>query len=102
MQVLLSRRKTEIAMLKTTGYRRVDLYVLFGLEAGLLGMVGGIIGAAAATGVSSIVRILMQNLGLTVPFQLHPCTIAAGVAIGLLTSLIVGLIPIVPRANHLP
>jgi hypothetical protein len=32
MQVLLSRRKTEIAMLKTTGYRRFDLYLLFGLE----------------------------------------------------------------------
>src|SRR5205085_5124541 len=35
MQVLLSRRKIEIAMLKTTGYRRFDLYLLFGLEAGL-------------------------------------------------------------------
>ena len=28
MQVLLSRRKIEIAMLKTTGYRRLDLYLL--------------------------------------------------------------------------
>ena len=102
MQVLLSRRKTEIAMLKTTGYRRVDLYVLFGLEAGLLGMVGGIIGAAAATGVSSIVRMLMQNLGLTVPFQLNPWTIAGGVAIGLVTALIFGLIPIVQAANIRP
>jgi putative ABC transport system permease protein len=56
MQVLLSRRKTEIAMLKTTGYRRVDLYALFGLEAGLLGLIGGVVGAAAATGVSYIVH----------------------------------------------
>ena len=37
MQVLLSRRKTEIAMLKTAGYQRSNLYMLFGLEAGLLG-----------------------------------------------------------------
>ncbi len=56
MQVLLSRRKIEIAMLKTTGYRRLDLYLLFGLEAGLLGLVGGVIGALAATGVSFLVR----------------------------------------------
>ena len=34
MQVLLSRRKTEIAMLKTTGYRRKDLYLLFGWKLG--------------------------------------------------------------------
>ncbi|HLZ58023.1 MAG TPA: FtsX-like permease family protein, partial [Ktedonosporobacter sp.] len=41
MQVLLRRRQVEIAMLKTTGYRRVDLYGLFGLEAALLGAIGG-------------------------------------------------------------
>ncbi len=102
MQVLLSRRKTEIAMLKTTGYRRVDLYLLFGLEASLLGLVGGIVGAAAATGVSYIVRALMQNIGVTVPFLLNPWTIAGGVAIGLVTALIFGLMPIVQAANIRP
>ncbi len=102
MQVLLSRRKTEIAMLKTSGYRRGDLYVLFGLEASLLGLVGGVLGAAAATGVSYIVRGLMQNIGLTVPFILNPWTIAGGVAIGLVTALIFGLMPIVQAANIRP
>jgi len=102
MQVLLSRRKTEIAMLKTSGYRRTDLYLLFGLEASLLGLVGGVIGAAAATGVSYIVRGLMQNIGLTVPFVLNPWTIAGGVAIGLVTALIFGLMPIVQAANIRP
>ena len=102
MQVLLSRRKTEIAMLKTSGYRRIDLYLLFGLEAGLLGLIGGVVGAAAATGVSYIVRGLMQNLGLIVPFVLNPWTIAGGVAIGLVTALIFGLMPIVQAANIRP
>jgi putative ABC transport system permease protein len=102
MQVLLSRRKTEIAMLKTTGYRRVDLYALFGLEAGMLGLIGGVVGAAAATGVSYIVRVLMQNLGITVPFLLDPWTIAGGVAIGVVTALIFGLMPIVQAANIRP
>ncbi len=102
MQVLLSRRKTEIAMLKTAGYRRMDLYALFGLEAGLLGLVGGVIGAAAATGLSYIVRILVQNTGLNVPFLLNPWTIAGGVAIGFATALIFGLMPIVQAANIRP
>jgi ABC-type antimicrobial peptide transport system permease subunit len=102
MQVLLSRRKTEIAMLKTAGYRRVDLYALFGLEAGMLGLIGGVVGAAAATGVSYIVRTLMQNFGLTIPFVLNPWTIAGGVAIGLVTALIFGLMPIVQAANIRP
>ena len=102
MRVLLSRRKTEIAMLKTAGYRRSDLYLLFGLEASLLGLVGGVVGAAAATGVSYIVRGLMQNLGLNIPFMLNPWTIAGGVAIGLMTALIFGLMPIVQAANIRP
>ncbi|MEO8971225.1 MAG: FtsX-like permease family protein [Ktedonobacteraceae bacterium] len=102
MGVLLSRRKTEIAMLKTAGYRRSDLYVLFGLEAGMIGLVGGIVGAAAATGVSYLVRSLMQNLGLNVPFLLNPWTIAGGVAVGFATALIFGLMPIVQAANVRP
>ncbi len=102
MQVLLSRRKTEIAMLKTAGYRRVDLYLLFGLEAGMLGLIGGVVGAAAATGVSYIVRTLMQNLGLAIPFVLNPWTVAGGVAIGFVTALIFGLMPIVQAANIRP
>src|SRR5947209_3774177 len=103
MQVLLSRRKTEIAMLKTTGYRRFDLYLLFGLEAGLLGLVGGIVGAAAATGVSLIVRNLVQQaFSINIPFLLDPLTIAGGVLIGLVTALIFGLMPIVQAANIRP
>jgi ABC-type antimicrobial peptide transport system permease subunit len=102
MQVLLSRRKTEIATLKTTGYRRLDLYVLFGLEASLLGLIGGVIGAAAATGVSYIVRLLMENMGFNVLFQLNLWTIAGGVAIGFGSALIFGLMPIVQVANIRP
>ncbi len=103
MQVLLSRRKIEIAMLKTTGYRRLDLYLLFGLEAGLLGLVGGILGAVAATGVSFLVRsLLQQTFNITIPFILDPVTIAGGVLIGLVTALIFGLMPIVQAGNIRP
>ena len=72
MQVLLRRRQTEIAMLKTAGYRRRDLYVLFGLEAGLIGLFGGVVGAAS------------------------------GVVIGFFTALIFGLLPIVQASQIRP
>lgn len=103
MQVLLSRRRIEIAMLKTTGYRRFDLYLLFGLEAGLLGLVGGVVGAAAAIGVSLLVRnVIQQAFSLNIPFVLDPLTIAGGALIGLVTALIFGLMPIVQAANIRP
>ncbi|MBV9614888.1 MAG: FtsX-like permease family protein, partial [Ktedonobacteraceae bacterium] len=102
MQVLLSRRKTEIALLKTVGYRRGNLYLLFGLEAGLLGLIGGIIGAASATGVSYLIRALLQSLGSNVPFVLNPGMIIGGVLVGFVTALIFGLLPIVQAANIRP
>ncbi len=103
MQVLLSRRRIEIAMLKTVGYRRFDLYLLFGLEAGLLGLIGGILGAAIATGVSyGVLAVIQQFYPLTIPFQLDPRIIAGGVLIGLFTALIFGLMPIVQAANIRP
>lgn len=102
MQVLLSRRKTEIAMLKTAGYRRRDLYLLFGLEAALLGLLGGLFGAAAAIAVSYLIRILLQNLGSNIPFVLNPGLIIGGVVVGCVTALIFGLLPIVQAANVRP
>ncbi|HVB21668.1 MAG TPA: FtsX-like permease family protein [Ktedonobacteraceae bacterium] len=103
MQVLLSRRRIEIAMLKTTGYRRFDLYLLFGLEAGILGLVGGIVGAAAAIGVSFVVRnLVIQVFQISIPFLLDPVIIGGGILIGLFTALIFGLLPIVQAANIRP
>jgi len=103
MQVLLSRRRIEIAMLKTTGYRRLDLYLLFGLEAGLLGLIGGAIGAAAAVGVSYLIRNLVETtFQFIIPFTLDPTIIVGGVLIGLVTALIFGLLPIVQAANIRP
>jgi putative ABC transport system permease protein len=103
MQVLLSRRRIEIAMLKTTGYRRRDLYLLFGLEAGLLGLVGGVVGALAATGISFLVRnLVQQTFSINIPFLLDPVTTVGGVLIGLVTALIFGMMPIVQAANIRP
>ncbi|HEY0754193.1 MAG TPA: FtsX-like permease family protein [Ktedonobacteraceae bacterium] len=102
MQVLLSRRKTEIAMLKTTGYRRGDLYALFALETGLIGLLGSLVGSAAAIGVSFVVRNLLDNLGLNASFQIDPLLILGGVGIGCVTSLIFGLLPIIQAAGIRP
>src|SRR5262249_1767955 len=101
--VMLSRRRTEIAMLKTTGYRRLDLYLLFGLETGLLGLTGGVIGAGAAIGISYLVRnLVVQTFDFNIPFALDWFTIGGGVLIGLVTALIFGLLPIVQAANIRP
>ncbi len=103
MQVLLRRRQVEIAMLKTTGYRQVDLYGLFGLEAALLGVVGGFVGTLAGIGASYLVRAIVEyTFPLHLPITLDPTTIGSGFIIGLSTALIFGLLPIVQASQIRP
>ncbi|HEX6542647.1 MAG TPA: FtsX-like permease family protein [Ktedonobacterales bacterium] len=103
MQVLLRRRRIEIAMLKTAGYRRGDLYAMFGLEAGLIGLVGGVIGTAAGVGVSFLVKGLLENsLQFPLSMTLDARTMAAGVAVGFVTALIFGVLPIVRAGQVRP
>jgi putative ABC transport system permease protein len=103
MQVLLRRRQVEIAVLKTTGYRRIDLYALFGLEAALLGLLGGVIGSAAGVGVSFLVnKLVTTRFFIDLPQVIDPGIIISGVVIGLATALIFGLMPIVQAAQIRP
>ena len=103
MQVLLRRRQVEIATLKTTGYRRRDLYALFGLEAALLGLLGGLLGTMLGLGSSYLVRLLVERAFLIqLPIVLDPLTIASGLLIGLATALIFGLLPIVQAGQIRP
>jgi len=103
MQVSLARRRLEIAMLKTTGYRRRDLYLLFGLEASLLGLIGGVAGAAAGIGLSDAVRLLVQNVAsVDINFVLSPEVVLAGVGIGIATSCIFAILPIVRLSRVRP
>ena len=103
MNVLLARRRIEIAMLKTAGYRRGDLYGLFGLEAALLGIMGGVVGAVLGTGLSYLVKTLIENaFQLQLPFVIDPVSVGMGVVVGLCTAVIFGLQPIARAAQVRP
>src|SRR5436189_2444492 len=103
MQVLLRRRQVEIAMLKTTGYRQVDLYALFGLEAALLGIVGGIVGTLVGLGTSFLIRGVVESaFFIHLPIIVDAFTLVSGLLIGLATALIFGLLPIVQASQVRP
>jgi putative ABC transport system permease protein len=103
MQVLLARRKLEIAMLKATGYRRSTLILIFGLETALLGLFGSIIGTGAGIAITSLVnKFVSQLTNIEIPFVLNPLIIGGGVAAGTLIALIFGLLPILQNAGVRP
>ena len=103
LQVMLSRRRVEIAMLKATGYRRLDLYAMFGIEVGILGLIGGVLGTGAGVAMSVVVKVLIENvINAPLVFDISAGALLTGVAVGVVTSLIFGLLPIVRAAGIRP
>src|SRR5260370_2137022 len=95
IQVTLQRRRLEIAMLKTSGYQRRDLFGLYGMETGLIGLAGGVVGAVAGAGVSfGGNAILAGALPIDLPVAIDAQSVLAGVAVGVVTGLIFGLLAI--------
>src|SRR5579871_3169580 len=103
MQVVLRNRLLEIAMLKTQGYRRRDLVLMFGLEAFFFGLFGGLLGAAIGIGMSIFVVGLVERAFLFIITPvIDPGIVASGVVIGIATTFIFGLLPILQTSAIRP
>jgi putative ABC transport system permease protein len=96
MQVILAKRTREVAVLKTLGYRARHLLALFGVEAALLGLLGGALGSALGLALGAFVAgLLGQNLAILVSFTPTLGLALSGVAVGVGTAVIFGLVAIV-------
>jgi predicted lysophospholipase L1 biosynthesis ABC-type transport system permease subunit len=103
MQTLLRRRSLEIAMLKSAGFTRRNLYLLFGVQAILYGLAGGVVGAIAGVAASLFLKDIIANaFALSLTTTIDPLTVASGVAVGCVTALIFGLLPIARASQVRP
>lgn len=92
LQVILARRKLEIAMLKTLGYRQADLMMLIALETGLIGLVGGLVGTLLGTLLAGkLVGTLASASSILIDWQPHPVIVVGGVVVGVLTAVVFGM-----------
>jgi predicted lysophospholipase L1 biosynthesis ABC-type transport system permease subunit len=96
MKVLLARRRAEIAVLKSLGYRRHHLFALFGVEAAMLGLLGSVAGAAAGLLVSWWFVDLFGRLGeMLLEWAPDPRVVLGAVATGTATAVVFGMHAIV-------
>ena len=92
LQVILARRKLEIAMLKTFGYQRGDLLTLIALETGLIGIVGGVAGALIGTVIAGKLFDVLGGVGtMLLSWSPDPLIVGGGIVAGLLTAVVFGL-----------
>jgi len=103
MQSMLVRRRLEIAMLKAMGFRQPTLYGLFGGEALLIGLIGGVAGTFVGAVMSKVItEALARALAIQVTFVLDLGTLASGVALGIGAALVFAVLPIVQAAGFRP
>jgi ABC-type antimicrobial peptide transport system permease subunit len=115
MLVLVRRRTEEIAALKTFGLKGRQVASLFLAEAFLLGLAGSIFGCIAGVLLSGAVNsygeaFLQQRL----TWRVYPDALAHGFVLGMATSLVFGLVPVLltlrvrpaiilrPNETHIP
>lgn len=103
MQVLLQRRRGEIAIWKTLGYTAGELNLLFGIEAALLGSLGSTLGVGAGMLVAQgLVRLFSRSTNLLIAWELAPQPFAVGWLVGLITTLIFALWAVVTASQVRP
>lgn len=86
----------EIGIMKAIGARNIDIMVIFLLNAGLVGLVGGLIGIAFGAGISAVLPSLISlNVG-------SPGGIKTLISVSLLVEAIVGSILIGMIAGAIP
>lgn len=92
LQVILARRKLEIAMLKTLGYQQADLLLLISLETGLIGLVGGVIGTLLGSQLAGKLLDVLAGAGsIMLNWYPDPVIVAGGVVVGVLTAVVFGM-----------
>jgi len=99
MLISVFERTRDIGVMKSVGARRKDVLNLFVIEAGLVGMVGGILGVVLGLGVAELANRLMFAFVIKgeIPYhQLYriPLWLAAGaIALAVGVSILAGLYP---------
>ena len=65
MYTSVLERTREIGIMKSIGAKNSDIFMIFFMEAGMLGLVGGLVGVALGIGISKAVEMIAVNAGIT-------------------------------------
>jgi len=97
MFLSVQHRAPEIALRRAMGASRADIWRLFTYEGSLIGLVGGILGAAAGVG---LVWVSARQNGW--PVCIGPQTVLLGLVAGLIAGIIASTVPAIYAAHRDP
>ena len=89
MYTAVLERTREIGVMKSIGARNSDILLIFLIESGVLGLIGGAIGVILGVGFSKLVELIAANAGYSIVKVSFPLFLIIGT---LLFALVVGVI----------
>lgn len=103
MYTSVLERTRQIGVMKAIGARNIDVALIFIIESGLLGLVGGIIGIVAGFGIAKLVELGAHASGITM-FSVHLQfgLVAGAMAFSLFVGIASGLVPSLQAAKLKP
>ncbi len=103
MQVLMRRRRKEVAIWKTLGYSSGDIQSMFVAEAALLGLFGSLVGAFLGVLLSlGMVGLFSRITTVLVVWSFSPIEAISGVIVGTMTTVIFAMWAIVATSRVTP
>jgi putative ABC transport system permease protein len=103
VHVLVKSRLDAVAVLRCLGARQPAVFSVYLALSLLLGLVGSALGAAGGLGAQALLpRVLGDFLPLDVAVRVHPGVVAEGLIVGLATSLLFALFPLLAMRNVPP
>lgn len=93
MYTSVFERKKEIGILKAVGAKKSDILLIFLLESGIIGLIGGTIGVLLGFGLASIVKIGAAQAGITINILISFNIVILALGFSFLIGIISGMIP---------
>lgn len=103
MQVLLKRRRKEVAIWKTLGYTAGKIQAMFITEAAMLGISGSLLGAGLGVLLSyGLVGLFSRVTTILMHWSFSPVEVISGLVIGIVTTIIFAMWAIVSTSRIRP
>lgn len=93
MYTSVLERTKEIGIMKSIGARNPDILWIFLIEAGLIGLVGGVLGSALGTGMALGIGPIAKEAGFPLIVQVEMPVLVLGLLFAFIVGMVSGILP---------
>jgi putative ABC transport system permease protein len=95
VHVFATEKLDTAAVLRCLGARQSEVFSIYVLQAGALGLIGSVLGTALGLGVQAALPFILRDfLPLDVRFHVDPAAVLAGLTLGLWVALLFSVLPL--------